>query len=165
MSTPLCPCGSEIQLSACCQPLIKGVTQAKTAEQLLRSRYTAFTLAEVDYIISTHHSKTRHEVKREEIEDWAKNSKWLGLKVAQVEAGSPTDEKGTIVFCAQFEDSTGKKQDHWEQSYFDKEDGVWKFMDAQGLKTGPYRREAPKAGRNDPCTCGSGLKLKKCHGK
>ncbi|MET0659887.1 MAG: SEC-C metal-binding domain-containing protein [Steroidobacteraceae bacterium] len=28
----------------------------------------------------------------------------------------------------------------------------------------PYRREAPKLGRNDPCFCGSGKKFKKCHG-
>lgn len=29
----------------------------------------------------------------------------------------------------------------------------------------PFRREAPKLGRNDPCHCGSGLKYKKCHGR
>ena len=28
----------------------------------------------------------------------------------------------------------------------------------------PWRREAPKQGRNDPCACGSGLKYKRCHG-
>jgi hypothetical protein len=28
----------------------------------------------------------------------------------------------------------------------------------------PYRRAVPKLGRNDPCWCGSGKKLKKCHG-
>jgi uncharacterized protein YecA (UPF0149 family) len=28
----------------------------------------------------------------------------------------------------------------------------------------PYRREEPKLGRNDPCSCGSGKKYKKCHG-
>jgi preprotein translocase subunit SecA len=28
----------------------------------------------------------------------------------------------------------------------------------------PFRREAPKLGRNDPCHCGSGRKFKKCHG-
>jgi hypothetical protein len=28
----------------------------------------------------------------------------------------------------------------------------------------PYRREAPKVGRNDPCPCGSGKKYKKCCG-
>ena len=26
------------------------------------------------------------------------------------------------------------------------------------------KREGPKAGRNDPCPCGSGKKYKKCHG-
>lgn len=30
--------------------------------------------------------------------------------------------------------------------------------------TEPYRRPAPKQGRNDPCACGSGLKYKRCHG-
>lgn len=30
---------------------------------------------------------------------------------------------------------------------------------------GTNRREAPKVGRNDPCTCGSGKKYKQCHGK
>jgi uncharacterized protein YecA (UPF0149 family) len=29
----------------------------------------------------------------------------------------------------------------------------------------PYRRVAAKVGRNDPCTCGSGMKYKKCCGK
>ena len=28
----------------------------------------------------------------------------------------------------------------------------------------PFRREAPKLGRNDVCFCGSGKKFKKCHG-
>jgi uncharacterized protein YecA (UPF0149 family) len=28
----------------------------------------------------------------------------------------------------------------------------------------PFRRDEPKLGRNDPCSCGSGRKYKKCHG-
>ena len=28
----------------------------------------------------------------------------------------------------------------------------------------PFRHAAPKLGRNDPCSCGSGKKYKKCHG-
>jgi preprotein translocase subunit SecA len=28
----------------------------------------------------------------------------------------------------------------------------------------PFRRVEPKLGRNDPCSCGSGRKYKKCHG-
>ena len=33
-----------------------------------------------------------------------------------------------------------------------------------GDNLAPYRREAPKPGRNEPCFCGSGKKYKKCHG-
>jgi preprotein translocase subunit SecA len=29
----------------------------------------------------------------------------------------------------------------------------------------PFKRKAPKVGRNDPCTCGSGKKYKQCCGK
>jgi uncharacterized protein YecA (UPF0149 family) len=36
--------------------------------------------------------------------------------------------------------------------------------DHHHASTTPYRREAPKLGRNDPCHCGSGRKYKKCHG-
>jgi SEC-C motif-containing protein len=166
MTTSPCPCGSELSKADCCQPLIQGKRKAATAEQLLRSRYTAFTEGAVDYVLQTHHSKTRHEIKREEIEDWSKNSKWLGLKIVQQEAGKESDTQGTIVFCARYQ-ANGKEEpeDHWEQSFFEKEGGEWKFLDAKGIHTGPIRREGPKLGRNDPCHCGSGQKLKKCHGK
>jgi SEC-C motif-containing protein len=162
--TKLCPCGSTLELAKCCQPFIKGTKKPTTAEQLLRARYTAFTQGDVDYILSTHHSRTRHEVKREEVEEWSKSSEWLGLKIVQSEAGKETDDKGTILFCAQYT-SQGENQDHWEQSYFEKEGAEWRFLDAKGVQAGPVRREGPKIQRNDPCSCGSGLKYKKCHGK
>ena len=96
--------------------------------------------------------------KREEIEDWSKNSEWLGLKIVQKEAGEKTDETGTIVFCAGYR-AEGKVQEHWEQSFFEKENGTWKFLDARGVQVGPYRRTEPKIGRNDPCPCGSGRRF------
>jgi len=34
-----------------------------------------------------------------------------------------------------------------------------------GIDLKPYIRESNKVGRNEPCTCGSGLKYKKCCGK
>ena len=49
-----------------------------------------------------------------------------------------------------------------EKSFFEKENGEWRFIDAQGVQLGTYRRTEPKAGRNDPCACGSGKKFKKC---
>jgi SEC-C motif-containing protein len=123
----------------------------------------------VDYVLKTHHSRTSHEVKREEIQEWSAGSEWLGLKIVQKEAGEPADETGTILFCAMYrtkaDGEDAERNDHWEQSYFEKEGGEWKFLDAKGVKAGPVRRESPKVGRNDPCHCGSGQKFKKCHGK
>jgi len=162
--TNTCPCGSEIELKTCCLPLIQGTKRPETAEDLLRARYTAFTRNDVDFILSSHHSRTRDEVTREEIEDWAKNSVWLGLKVVQLEAGKKEDTQGTIVFAAHYKEGE-KTQEHWEKSFFEKEDGTWKFLDAQGVHTGTYQRAEPKTGRNDPCNCNSGKKFKKCCGK
>jgi SEC-C motif-containing protein len=161
--TNFCPCGSEIGLLNCCLPLIQGQKLASTAEELLRARYTAFTQGEIDFILSTHHSRTVHEVKREEIEDWSKNSQWLGLKIVKVEAGTSNDQNGAIIFSAHYQ-ADGKAHDHWERSLFERENGHWKFLDAQGLKPGTLKRTEPKIGRNDPCNCGSGKKHKKCCG-
>src|SRR5690242_11352295 len=97
LDTNLCSCGSQINLENCCLPLIEGKKQALTAEELLRARYTAFTRGAVDFILSSHHPRTRNEVKREEIEDWATNSEWIGLKIVQKEAGLQSDDKGSLI--------------------------------------------------------------------
>jgi SEC-C motif-containing protein len=159
--TNACACGSQKPLPECCLPLIQGQQKPKTAEELLRARYTAFTRGDVDYIVATHHSKTSDQMKREEIEEWSKGSEWLGMTVHQKTGGEATDEKGTIIFHAQYKQAD-KVTDHWENSLFEKEDGQWKFLDAQGVHHGTFRRAEPKIGRNDPCACGSGKKFKKC---
>ena len=162
--TSSCACGSDRVSEECCLPYIRGKRLPETALDLLRSRYTAFTLGDVDYVLSTHHPKTRGEVKREEIEAWSKNSRWLGLSVERVEAGQKDDEQGVIVFCARYH-ADGEDQEHWEQSLFEKHEGKWMFLDARdGAKPDPIRREHPKVGRNDPCSCGSGKKHEKCCG-
>lgn len=158
-----CPCTSKKTYAECCQPLLEGKQKAKTAEDLLRSRYSAFVVGNIDYIINTHHPKTRGEIDRKEVETWSRSSKWEGLEVLQKEAGEAKDQTGTIVFHAKYV-AEGKNQDHYEKSFFEKEKGEWMFLDAQGIQTGPYVRPEPKMGRNDPCSCGSGKKFKKCHG-
>ena len=147
----------------CCLPLIRGKAKATTAEKLMRSRYAAFVLGEIDYIIATHHSKTVGEVDRPGIEEWSKKSKWLGLNIIDTHAGREGDEQGTVTFHVQYE-MDGKVHDHREHSLFEKEKGEWKFLDAQPAKAETVRREEPKVGRNDPCPCGSGKKHKKCCG-
>lgn len=167
----LCPCQSTLSYGQCCEPLLTGKQKPKTAEQLLRARFSAFATANIDYILATHHQKTSDSLDRDEITNWAKGSAWHGIQVVQKEAGEEKDTQGTIIFCAKYAELTGEKkgeiQEHWEKSFFEREpaspSGEWKFLDAQGVHVGTYKRTEPKTGRNDPCPCGSGKKFKKCH--
>ncbi len=157
-----CPCCSGRQLNQCCGPKLRYGEVAKTAEELMRSRYSAFALEEVDYIMETHDPTTRHEVDREEIASWSEHSDWTGLSVVGVERGSESDSQGKVEFVAHYL-SEEKEQSHHELADFVKKDGRWYFTDGAMVRS-TYRRESPKIGRNDPCFCGSGKKFKKCCG-
>ncbi len=61
MSDALCHCGSGVAAEQCCLPLLRGERQAGTAEQLMRSRYTAFAVGDADYLWRTWHPRTRPE--------------------------------------------------------------------------------------------------------
>ncbi|AFM16852.1 hypothetical protein Mycch_2069 [Mycolicibacterium chubuense NBB4] len=56
-----CPCGSDDRYRQCCRPLHAGERQAATAEQLMRSRYSAFVLGDAEYLWRTWHPRTRPE--------------------------------------------------------------------------------------------------------
>ena len=48
----LCPCGSKKKYKKCCQIYHKG-SIAKTALELMKSRYVAFVIGDIKYIINT----------------------------------------------------------------------------------------------------------------
>ena len=159
-----CPCGSEIDYSECCNPLIHENKPALTAEALMRSRYTAFTEAAVDYIRATTHPDHRAQFDSNAIRDWAENSQWQGLEILNTTAGMEADETGEVEFIATYTQK-GIETKHHENSQFRKKDGRWFFYDGEMVKPKPVTRENPKIGRNAPCPCGSGKKYKKCCGK
>ena len=59
--TALCPCGSDEPFGRCCLPLHLGERQAETAEQLMRARYSAYAVDNLDYVWRTWHPRTRPE--------------------------------------------------------------------------------------------------------
>lgn len=160
-----CPCGSGADYAVCCEPRHSGEKPAETAEALLRSRYSAFVVGEVDYIVGSVHPEVRDELDRDNLESWSKNSTWKGLEILGAHLGGPEDDEGLVEFVARYEDAEGDLIDHHERSVFKKEDDRWYFLDGEPLSQEPYRREEPKVGRNEPCPCGSGKKFKKCHGR
>ncbi len=160
-----CPCGSEKAYTACCGPFLDGTARPATAEQMMRARYTAHTRADIDFIAATIHPESAEDFDADSARRWAEESEWVGLEISGTSGGGPDDEMGTVAFTARFRDKRGELQTHRELSFFKKVDGEWRFRDAQPPELEQVRREAPKVGRNDPCTCGSGKKYKKCCGK
>ncbi len=157
-----CPCGSGRGYDECCGPAIAGQKPPETAEALLRSRYTAYTRGEVDYILRTHHPRTREEVSPEGVRAWATGSQWLGLEILGTAGGGPSDAWGTVRFRVRYR-QRGITFEHLEIARFEREEegGEWRFCAAE---TPPAVRDQEKVGRNDPCPCGSGKKFKKCCG-
>lgn len=158
-----CPCGSGLTLEACCGPIIAGDRSAATAEALMRARYTAYTQAAVDFLLSSLHPDHRDEHDEEGVREWAENSAWHGLDIVRTEGGGEADDVGLVEFACEY---TYKDEDHQhaELARFARHEGAWYFVDGAPVKTPPYVREEPKVGRNDPCPCGSGKKHKKCCG-
>lgn len=158
-----CPCGSGQSYQACCEPLLAGRHKAQTAEALMRSRYTAFTRVDVDYLERSHHPKTRNSFDRPGAEKWARDAEWQGLDILSTEAGAEQDRKGVVEFKARYR-INGEDCVLHEISEFERKQGDWYYVDGQLPQVQQYRREGPKVGRNDPCVCGSGKKYKKCCG-
>lgn len=156
-----CPCGTNKEFASCCEPFLKGKAKPPTAEALMRSRYAAFTVADIDYIEKTTDPSTRSTFDRAGTLEWAKQSEWLGLDIVSTKDGGEDDQTGLVEFIAKFR-IEGNDHAHHERSDFRKRDGQWYFVDGK-LVQEPVRNEN-KIGRNDPCTCGSGKKYKKCCG-
>jgi SEC-C motif domain protein len=158
-----CVCGAGESTESHCLPYIKGDRRPETAEALMRSRYAAYALGEIDYVLSTHTPEAAKDVDRESTEAWSKNSTWLGLEVVETEAGGESDDKGSVEFIARYK-VKGMSVQHHELAQFEKRDGKWLYSEGKEISPPPVKREGPRVGRNDPCPCGSGKKYKKCHG-
>lgn len=140
----------------------EGKGTPETAEELMKSRYAAYTVGNIDYIMETHDPATREGISVEETEEWAKSSEWLGLEIISTEGGSPSDDQGIVEFKATYREA-GEVQVHHEKSAFVKIEGKWYYHGWMPLQQTIVKEK--KVGRNDPCPCGSGKKYKKCCGK
>ena len=96
--TAMCPCGSEEPFGRCCLPLHLGERRAETAEQLMRSRYSAYAVDNLDYVWQTWHPKTRPARVTAE-----PGLTWTGLEIVDTVDGG--DESGEVEFRAHYRQS------------------------------------------------------------
>lgn len=151
---PPCPCGLPTDYAACCGPRHDGRRPAETPEALMRSRYSAFALARGDYLVATHDVPARPGAAAE-LAASARAVVWLGLTVH--EAPLPAADEGFVSFTARSLEG-GFVSAMSERSRFVRREGRWLYADGSPSVT------RAKAGRNEPCPCGSGTKFKQCHG-
>jgi SEC-C motif domain protein len=126
----LCPCGSNKPLDECCELIIAGNKDATTAEELMRSRYVAYTQLNINYLMVSHHSKTRPVRERKSIERWAKSVQWTGLVILGTEKGQENDTLGMVEFRALYIENGTLKQLH-ERSQFVRERGKWVYTSGE----------------------------------
>ena len=146
-----CPCQSSKSYKDCCGRFHTHAQFPETAEQLMRSRYTAYVLKNVPYIVDTTVPSQQALLNVQAIQAWAEETQWLGLQILNTE--SLTKTQSAVEFNAVFQGEEGE-QTHHERSIFVKIDDRWYFV-------GPT---VPLPTMKQPCVCGSGKKFKHCCG-
>ena len=122
-----CPCGKQKTYSECCAIAHQSLQSVITAEQLMRSRYTAFTKANGDYLMDSHHESTRPLSEKQHIVAWAKSVEWIRLEVITTSEGLEKDTEGTVKFKAYFKEN-GRLNHISEHSRFVKENQCWYYI-------------------------------------
>lgn len=150
-TTALCPCQSSKNYADCCAVFHHQKALPKTAEQLMRSRYSAYVLKNIPYIVETTVPNQQSYLNVQALQDWAGNTQWLGLQVLKTE--TLTKSQSAVEFNALFQGEEGE-QSHQERSIFVNIEGRWYFVDPT----------VPLPTMKQPCVCGSGKKFKHCCG-
>ncbi|MBF0273852.1 MAG: SEC-C domain-containing protein [Nitrospinae bacterium] len=158
MNQKSCYCGLQKSFAKCCEEIISGTRQAATAEELMRSRYSAFVTGNSDYILKSWHESNR-PVDLEKDED--ENLDWLPLTIIKTTGGALKDDTGTVEFSTGYREN-GKTFYLHEVSNFIKEKSEWFYLNGKVMRDSQHKKA--KIGRNDPCPCNSGKKYKKCCG-
>ena len=122
-----CPCGSGQPYASCCEPLHDNRVQPATAEQLMRSRYSAYAVGRLDHVFRTWHPRTRPP----EVQP-SPGLTWTGLTISDTAAGQATDAEGVVEFEASYRTPEGSGVLH-EQSRFARRAGRWVYLDGRQL--------------------------------
>ena len=122
-----CPCGSALPYADCCGRLHDGRGTAATAEQLMRSRYSAFAVGDAAYLLATWHRSTRPRGLELDPE-----VRWTGLEVLATTGGTLFEAEGTVEFRAAHIRG-GRAGAQHERSRFVRDGGRWVYLDGVSL--------------------------------
>ncbi len=118
-----CPCRSGGRLAGCCGPVVRGERPAPTAERLMRSRYTAFTLGDQAHLLRSWHPSTRPASV-----SLVPGQCWTGLDVLATVAGELLDREGEVEFRASYERRGRPGVLHELSRFVRDDDGLWVYL-------------------------------------
>lgn len=159
-----CPCRSGEKFNLCCQPIIENKQQAKTPEQLMRSRYCAYALNNAPYIYNTYSTANQAAISKEEIASWADTCIWINLQIKphcestdMPKTSTAEHANGSVEFSAYYIEGKSLFVMQ-EKSFFINENGQWRYHNGEMIK----HEILEKVKRNEPCPCQQGKKFKQC---
>ncbi|NUR29293.1 MAG: hypothetical protein HOV83_26200, partial [Catenulispora sp.] len=114
--------------AACCGRLHQGTAAAATAEQLMRSRYSAFAVGDAAYLLKSWHPDTRPADL-----DLDPRVRWLGLEVTATDGGGAFHTDGTVTFRARYREA-GREHVLAEHSRFVRDAGQWLYVDGDAAE-------------------------------
>ena len=123
----LCPCGTGNAYFDCCGAFISNQKIPSNPEALMRSRYTAYTQVNLDYIAQTMKSPAADNFNAQNAREWAKRAKWVKLEVVKA---SQEFNKGIVEFRAHYH-MDGQEHVLQEISEFNFENGRWYYVDGR----------------------------------
>ena len=150
----MCYCSNDLPFDSCCALYILNKENPATAEQLMRSRYSAYVIRNAEYIFDTYAKEKQKDHSLEDISTFAEFASFVKLEVIDIGNDATFDY---VEFKAHYL-ADGKHCQIHEKSRFIKEVGRFKYLDGDLFDVPDV-----KLSRNDSCPCGSGKKFKKCH--
>lgn len=152
----LCYCGSGHPFADCCQPLLNGLRQAQSCEQLMRSRYSAFCHGQAGYLHQSCVPALREAQSVAALQPFIEQTHFTRLQLLSASPADPASDHGFVEFQVYFIQDN-QLHSFQEHSLFERLQGQWYYASGR-LTDFPSR----KISRNEPCPCGSGKKFKSC---
>lgn len=155
-----CPCGSLKTFNDCCLIIHNNQASASTAEQLMRARYSAFVVANIDFLIQSHDGSEDSAQEREQLKTSTKLP-WCKLEIIST-SKQDTNNIGFVEFKAWYFENEKLQLLHENSRFLRKSSAnhsCWFYVDGTFPAT-PDSKQAPA--RNAPCPCNSGKKFKRC---
>jgi SEC-C motif-containing protein len=127
-------CGSGKSYEDCCAPLHRGEREAADVVSLMRSRYAAFAMGQVEYLWRTLHPghADRARPREDIVRDLRRSARSLRYRALNVLDSRQGPDEGQVLFVARVHEN-GRDQSFVELSTFLLEPEGWRYFHGTGL--------------------------------